>query len=535
MMFEGALRLQRGLGSLADDVFDVLVIGGGVLGASIARDAAQRGLRTALIEAEDFASGASWNSLKTVHGGLRYLQQADLARVRESIRERSTWLRVAPHLVAPLPVVVPTYRHELRGRTAMRAALAVNDLFSWDRNRDAPPDRQIPSARALSRRETVELVPELDRRTLTGGVMFYDAQAYSTERLVLAVVVGAAGAGATVANHVTMVGPTARRGGLIEIGVEDRLSRMRFTVRTRAVVNAAGAGSDAVATALLGRVATPASPPSVAVNLVFRRSLGHTVAFAARSNATGTGTPRGRELFVVPWRGQTMVGTGHYAYDGDPTAFDPTRDADRFMSEVSCALPTAGTTRDDVAVVHGGILPATTARPDGTAAVRRHPIIRDHADDGLPGAITVVSVKYTTARSLAEHVVDWLFRLRAQEPPACVTASTPLPGAPSGAFEEFATELVREAGGCIPSDVARHLAHSYGTDARRLTSAVLATPRLGDRVVPGAPVIRAQLVYARACESGVTVADLLHRRTELGPRGLDSPDATRIADETLKS
>src|ERR1043166_854658 len=161
--------MQRSLDALQSTAFDLLVIGGGILGASVARDAALRGLRVARVERGAGGGGTSSNSLRIIHGGLRYLQHLDLRRMRESIRERSMWLRIAPHLVEPLPVLVPTYGWGLRGKSVLRAALAVNDVIAWDRNRTLAPDRRLPAGRAVSRAECLALVPELTGPGLTGG------------------------------------------------------------------------------------------------------------------------------------------------------------------------------------------------------------------------------------------------------------------------------------------------------------------------------------------------------------------------------
>ncbi len=210
----GGASVKRDLGALAEREHDVVIVGGGIHGVAAAWDAASRGLRVALVEAEDFGSGTSWNSLKTIHGGLRYLQTLDLKRMRESIRERRTLLRIAPALVRPLPFVVPTYGHGPKGREALGLGLWLNDVVSSDRNRGLPAERQIPHGRLLSRREVLDLFPGVPEDGLNGGASWTDAQVESSERLTIGFARAAADAGAVLCNHLAAVA-FLRRGAAV--------------------------------------------------------------------------------------------------------------------------------------------------------------------------------------------------------------------------------------------------------------------------------------------------------------------------------
>ncbi len=194
--------MQRQLDSLNNQPFDLLVIGGGIYGAALAREAATRGLKTALVEQADFCSGSSANSLKIIHGGLRYLQQADLPRVFESIRERSILLQTAPHLVSPMPCLMPTRGLAMKSRPVMAAGMLANDILSCRRNRRLDPLRRIPNGGTLSRREILEIAPSLRDTPVTGAARWVDGLAYDTERLVVGMIKAAAAAGTVVANHV---------------------------------------------------------------------------------------------------------------------------------------------------------------------------------------------------------------------------------------------------------------------------------------------------------------------------------------------
>jgi glycerol-3-phosphate dehydrogenase len=205
--------MKRELARLADTTFDVVVVGGGIYGAAIAREASLRGLAVALVEKGDFASATSSNSHKIVHGGLRYLQHGDLFRVRASIRERSALLRIAPHLVRVQSFLMPTYGHGLRGREALVAALSLNELLSFDRNRGLDRSRQIPPARMLSATECSRLAPGIPREGLTGGALWYDGLMIDSERMVLAFLMSAAEKGAALANYAAATATLVRRKG----------------------------------------------------------------------------------------------------------------------------------------------------------------------------------------------------------------------------------------------------------------------------------------------------------------------------------
>jgi glycerol-3-phosphate dehydrogenase len=381
--------LIRDLGALTAREHDVLVIGGGISGAAIAWDAALRGLRVALVDAADFASGTSWNSLKTIHGGMRHLQRANLAAVRASARERAALLRIAPALVHPLAFLVPTEGRGLRGRRALALAMKASDVLTAGRNRGLDEAHAIPGGRLLSAEEVVARVPGL--RGADGGALWHDAQVDSSERLVLAFVQSAAAEGASVANYVAVTALLRDPAGRVTgAACTDALGGERVTVRARVTVNAAGPGIDALLAA--AGIPTLRVPLLRAFNLVLRRRIVADVAVAGRG--------AGRFLFLVPWRERTIVGTGYEA----PSA--PAGGARAFLAEAARAFPWAGLAEADVALVHEGLVPGR----DAGALWSAHRV-RDHARDGAPGLVSALGVKYTGGRAIAEDAVDAALRV----------------------------------------------------------------------------------------------------------------------------
>ena len=479
-----SIFVNRDIGALASREFDLVIIGGGVYGAAIAWEASLRGLTVALVERNDFGSGTSFNNLKTIHGGVRYLQHGDLKRIRESVRERRNLMRIAPHLVHPLPFLVPTYEGSLaRSRSALRLALWLNDILSWDRNRDARADKHLPPGRALSREECLKLAPELDACGLTGGGLWYDAQMYNSDRLTLSFVRSAVREGAVAANFVEAVG-FLRRGDRIQgIVAGDSLE-----VRGRMVINASGPSVDRLLEKVGGEKRNRLFHSSKALNLV-TRPLVENVALGL--------TRGGPLLCIAPWRHVSLVGTLHLPYEGDPDALE-TREEDvqRLLDGINRAYPGARLVRTDVRLVHRGLLPVA---PNG----RELTLVKSYTiEETLEGLLSIVGVKYTTARDVAEKTVDRVMARMGKPHVASRSATTPVVG---GDFESFAD---------LSRSVTPHLAYNYGTLARD----VLAIPDPAP-LSDATPVTGAEVRYAARQEMALDLASVVLRRTELGSAG----------------
>jgi glycerol-3-phosphate dehydrogenase len=475
--------MRRDLNELGGVEHDVLVIGGGIQGACIAWDATLRGLKVALLERDDFGAATSANSLRIVHGGIRYLARGDLVRMRNSIRERSALLRVAPGLVEPLPVLVPTGRPGVPGRAAFGAALALTHLLSPTRNRHLDPSRHIAAGRVLSRPECLRLFPALDPDTLSGGALWYDARMTRPERLTLAFVVSAASAGARVANHAEVEGFEVERGTVRSVGVVDRLTGRRYEVRARQVVIAAGPWTEALAARAGKDVGRPPGTPghALALNLVVGRRVAE-VAVGLRSSPSSDGDPGGsggRFLFLSPQERSTLLGTWYGVADGgDEPGPALDRGAEALLAEFNRACPGLGFSRDDVIGRQWGRLPLKAGLEAGpSATLAERPRVSRQGGSGPDNLLTVEAVKYTTARAVAQGVVDVVLASMGLQPRACRTAETPLVGA----------EL---------------------------------SP--GDR-----PPLAQRILHAAREEMGVTLDDVVYRRTELG----DPPGPAREAVE----
>jgi glycerol-3-phosphate dehydrogenase len=500
----------RDLDRLTASPFDVLVVGGGICGLTIAYDAAQRGLAVALIERDDFGSGASFNHLRTIHGGLRYLQKLDVPRARESVRERRTLARIAPHSVEPLPFAVPLYRSIFRGKLVMHAGFLFDRLAAADRNRGVQAALRLPAGRVIGRTSAVQRFPGLRRQGLTGAAVFYDYVTPESDRLTFSFALAAARNGAALANHVQalapLTGPADRR-RIMGVRARDAVGGREIEIRASITVNAAGSAVDR----LLEPVGLSSGIPMLkAFNLVTRRDAG--------DEALGGRSTLGRNLFLVPWRERAIFGTWESDRPaGRDSVIDDSRDIAAFIGELNQAFPALDLTPADITLVHRGIVPAAV-RGSRVSLAGADQII-DHSRDGVHGIITVSSAKYTTARAVAERVTTKLLSRLERPPVPCRTAATALPGGSLRDVGLAIAEARRDHDEGLPSDTIPHLVAAYGSNYRDVLELAVKRPEWRTRIAADSPVIGAQLVHAVRSEMATTLADAVIRRTPLGALG----------------
>ncbi|MEW6319922.1 MAG: FAD-dependent oxidoreductase [Acidobacteriota bacterium] len=515
--------MERDLRRLAGRRFDLLVIGAGVYGAAAAWHAALAGLSVAIIDQDDFGAATSANSLKTLHGGLRSLQSLDVRQMRLFIRERRRLAQLAPHLVRVLPFCVPTYRNPVRGRLAMRVALALNDLVSRDRNDDIDdPGLHIPGGAIVSRTECLELNPVIDPKGVTGGAVWYDYQAQNADRLTFGFIRSAVDAGAAAANYVRADGFLTADRRVTGVTAEDRLTGETLEIRARVVLNAGGPWAATLLGLLPGAPPAPAPRLSRAMNLVTRR--------VTRAHACG-GLAGGRFLFLAPWRNVSILGTSHDAHEAVPDALRVSRwDIEALLADAREAFPHAGLTAADVRLVHRGLLPMV--RGEGSRVrLLRESVIVDHRRQKLGGLISMFGVRYTTACDTADRAIDVAFaqldRARPAAPPAHLAG---------GGIANMASFLnavyLRDVDG-ISQDTLDRLARTYGTEYDRVLQIVRDEPELAAPLGESCPVTGAEIAYAVRSEAAVKLGDALLRRTEAGSAGHPGSDAIERAGQIM--
>jgi glycerol-3-phosphate dehydrogenase len=495
--------VKRDLARLAGGTFDVLVVGGGIHGAAAARAAASRGLSTALIEQQDFGHATSANSLKIIHGGLRYLQRLDLPKIRDSVTARRAVLRRFPHLAAALPCVLPTRGFTTRGRAAMAVALALNDLLSFDRNDGVAPGCVLPRGRTIGRAELARRAPGLDTSAASGGALWYDGIALDTERLVLELALDADAAGAVVANRVRAEGLLASRGRVEGVRARDAVDGREFEIRARVTVTAAGPWHGELERRLSPAGAGP--PLARAINLVVGRPI-------FGDTAVGVEAKRGGRLFFfVPWRGGTMIGTLYLPHDGAPgDCAVGAGDLALMVGEVNRIHPAARIAPEEVRFAHAGLLPLTpgfAARDAVESGLLKRPRVIDAARElGVEGLVGILGIKYTTGMTVGARAVELAARkigrasAAAARPPA---AAGPPVACPRGLDPAAATRLAR----------------TYGAGAAAIFRDLLEDGSHARRIDHGQPTTVAEVRHAVREEMALSLADVVLRRTPLGTMG----------------
>lgn len=471
------------------------MVGGGIIGTGIARDLALRGCSVALVERTDLGAGTSSRPTRLIHGGLRYLETLDFALVRADMREREILLRTAPHLVRPLPFLIPLYDESFVFRQKLRIGMRLYDALSFDKS--------LPKRRWLSTAEVLAAEPHLRREGLRGAWQFYDAQVSYVERLVLENALAAHERGAVILTHASCVRFLREGRRVAGAVVRDELAGgTELTVRARMVVNATGPWLDASGSELRPGAA-PLLRLTKGTHVVTPRATARAHVLFARSD--------GRLFFVIPWARQTLIGTTDTDYRGDPAdAAASDEDVRYLVAEARRAFPSAAF--DRVHYTYAGV--RALVREEGVKegdVSRKHGVYDHERRDGLAGAVSVVGGKITGYRLIAEEIADLVMR-RLGRRVAGTTASTPLPGA--GADE--AAIAARAASLGVAEAGAQHLARLYGACASAVLDLVEEDRALAASLCEHAPDIAAQLVHAVRHEWAATLGDALLRRTTLG-------------------
>lgn len=530
--------MRRNTNRLANENFDLLIIGGGIYGVTAAWDAAQRGLSVAIVDQADFAACTTANSLKIVHGGLRYLQSLDIKRMRESVYERKVFLRIAPHLVQPLRCIMPTYGHLLKGPEIMTIALLLNDLISFDRNWGMEEQKFLQCSKVINRKEATRLLPGYQHPKFNGGATWYDAQMLNSERLALSFLHSAAEVGACAANYVKVKNLLLKGKQVTGARVTDLFTGDEFDIRARLVINNCGPQVDQVLKSL-GRnnARTSSFLPSTAINLITRQFIDG-IASGLRgkfefTEQDGRRTRGHRVYFIAPWRGLSIVGTQHRPFWGDISNFKVTEEhVTELLAGINDAYPGARLQFDDVKFVMAGFLPMDPSRKPGMdVRLKKHYSIIDHGvTDGIDGLITVVGVKYTTARDVSEKTIDLAYRKLGKNLIPSQTQELPLYGGQDN-FGEFIRTESQKRPFQLDERTIMHLIGCYGSAYPEVIKYIDGAPHFAHKIDPSLPNIYAELIFGLRDEMALTLSDLILRRTGIGAVGYPGADIlTRIAD-----
>jgi glycerol-3-phosphate dehydrogenase len=485
------LTREAALAALVQETFDVVVIGGGITGAGVALDAASRGYSVALVERVDYSWGTSSRSSKLVHGGLRYLQNFDIGLVREALLERQLLVKLAPHLVTPLQILVPAFDGARPDRLT-GIGLNMYDVMSTTRRRredDWSPARH----RNVSGAEVLELLPALAGRNPTGGYLFYDCQT-DDSRLVLTVLEEAERFGAVCGSRLEVV-------ELVHEGVRvrDEESGGELMVRASAVINATGVWADRIRPdELLSEAEVPRIRPSRGTHITLSSEDLPLVAGAIVPSGAG------RFIFALPWLGRTLLGTTDNNYEGDVDHVDPSIDDIDYLLDAVNTFFGKSLGHDDVTGAIAGVRPLINSGDSKKSVdISRKAELYETSS----GMITITGGKLTTFRRMAQMAVDALVERDGRFAP-CRTSEIPL-GQPVAA-----DRLTRVDG--VAEDAYEALADRYGHDAERVLAIAGERPELAGAILEGFPDLLAEAVYAVRFEQARSLSDVLKRRTRLG-------------------
>ena len=526
--------MQRRLDRIRSKNFDLLVVGGGIYGACAAWEAASRGLSVALVEKADFGHASSANHLKMVHGGIRYIQHVDIPRIRESCRERSALLRIAPHLVEPLPIIIPTYGHGMKGKEILGVGMALFDLVTFDRNRGInDPSRKIPRGSFLSAAEVAKIVPGISKEGLTGAAVFHDGQIYNPPRLALSFIRSAVEAGAEVANYAELKKVIVEGGSVVGAEIVDSLNTQSFRINCKSMLLTTGGWTQQLLKNATGLPLKRGPAYSRDLAFVVNRPLVKKYGFACplkTKDADAKIDRGGRHLFVAPWRGQTLVGVWHGIFNKTPDEVATSEEELRgYLAEVNAAQPSFNLSFDDISMVLTGLtlFGEENHQGDGKMSFGKRSMLIDNAkEQRIQNLVSLIGVRATTARGMAEQAIDLIFRKLDQQKHLSVSCYTRIFGGNFDSIDQLLSTLRTTQNSSITEEICYALARNYGSEYQRVlnygeTDKSLLQP------IGLSSVIGAEVVHAVREEMAMKLSDVVFRRTDLGTNRVI--DAKQIA------
>ena len=483
-----------------DSNYDVIVIGAGINGLGILRDAAERGLKVALVEQEDFCFGVSAYSGRLVHGGLRYLEHGDIPLVRESLRERELLFQVAPHLVKPVRLIMPFFSRNTRPSWMIRLGMIAYDILSFDKT--------VKSHRILNKKAVQDRFKGIASAGLSGAALFTDGQVEYAERLCTELAVAAADAGAEIFIHSRVIDILKENGRVVGVKAI-RPNGETFELRASITVNAAGPWVDRV---LAGESGTKAVESK---RLIGGSKGSHIIVDKFPGGPTDVvyyeSQTDGRLVLVIPWMGRYMIGTTDHLFEQDPNNARCEMDEIQYLlTEVNALMPQANLGIDDVLYTYSGVRPLPYNPGVSEWKIPRSHIVLDHAKTGFPGLHSIVGGKLTTYRQLAEDSVDLVVKQLGKGAKNPVSRNQMFPGARTADFKAFEASFNAEK--LVSSETANRLLSLYGTRAEEILEMVKVNSAMGELFDPASSAIAAELIFAVDKEFAQTLADVFSRR-----------------------
>jgi len=507
--------LKRFIESYTRQEFELIVIGGGITGATIAYEAASRGLSVALLEKSDFGSATSAATSKMIHGGLRYLSTLEFGLVRESLKERRILTNIAPNLIHPVPFLFSNYKKDKVSAFKMKLGMLLYELFSYDKNWVKDKSKKIPCFKSLSPKKVLELIPNANKKELVGALQYYDCASHSPERVTLAFIKSAVNYGASVANYTQMEGFILEKNVKTKIvkgvKVTDKLSDKKIDINGKLVINCAGPWADLVLDKAKSKHSTNALRRSEGIHIITNKLV---------NNYIFSGfTPTGKHFFLVPYRNHTLIGTTDKEYIGNPDDYKVTRKAiEELLNDVNNSFGNSNKIRyEDIIYTYGGLRPLVEGQTEDVYNSSRKYEITDENKNGIEGLITVEGGKFTTSRRLAEKATDKALNILKLPKKKSVSAKQYLKTCEIENFKTFVLKKQTKYTD-LPPEQIEFLAKSYGNNIDALFEIAKENPAYKKNLNADGEIL-AQVVFAIRHEMAKTLPDIMLRRTGLAQLG----------------
>ena len=521
---------KRDLTKLREESFDVVIVGGGISGAWLSLHCAQQGYKTALIDKADYASQTSSASSKLLHGGIRYLQQMQFGKVRESAMERAEYIYAAPHLSVTVPFLVPTYRDFKRSKFFLNCGmLAYQTLCIGQNSIISSAEQQLPGARSISS-EQLDKLCDLENEPHTGAVMFNERHMLDSERMVLSIIQTAQSLGAHAFNYVSANGFLGNDDNITGVLAKDELSGEEFSINSSLVINAAGPWIDS----LNRRLPNSGSAPcingfAVGSHIVTRQISDHAIAITTKHQSDSTLDRGGRHVFIIPWRGYSLIGTSYDEIDrpSDDLVIE-SQHVDQLIDAINDGLPSAKLSRSDIVSGFSGLDPLKTDNIKRTVyqGSGEYQIIDHFQSNGVKGLITALGAKFTTGRKLSElsmKLVDAHFGKKSH------VERTKLIGSDYQSYAELRAKKIQQHTPEYNEATIDHLLMLYGSNIDKFIARIAGDAALKSTIAEGQSDVLGQVVWAIEQEQAVSLEDVLYRRTSLALLGISDAELERIA------
>lgn len=519
--------MKRDIEKIKSAAFDLVIIGGGITGACLAHDAALRGLRVALVEKNDFGMSTSSASSKLLHGGIRYLQKLQFGKVRESARERTYFQIIAPHITTTIPFLIPTIQGSImKGRAALLAGMNLyRTICSGLNGLVSDPSKKVEFGAFFSKSKVLEQVPMLKAiGGLNGAHTLFESHMHNSERMTLAFIKSAVRNGSQAANHVAVQRLISTDERITGVHCRDTLSGEEFQIEAKMVVNAAGPFLPGINSQIESlRLFKNTTGFSKGVHIVVRQlEEKYALALSSGKKTEGLVTRGGRHIFMIPWRGRTLIGTTNVPFADKLDEIRVTdKDIDDFLQDINAIVPGLSLENGDVHYAFAGLYPLISdeIKTDTYQGTGEYQVV-DHSEQGGPeGIVSVMGAKYTTARAIAEQAVDLIGRKMSMPDPRCRTASVPLFEGRIDNLEQFIAKKQQHYREILPAQTVHDLIVSHGSEVDKVIDYCRNQAGYLEKLSDVRETLVGEVAYAVEHEMACTLDDVVFARTGLGTIG----------------